>query len=226
MCWLQAPPAGRHCNAVFILACRYFAVIPSHESPVFSQHCNAVFRNTRLSYGTDTLLYPPSLIPVPCAAPSGHSPASGPAPRTPPGGAPPARFQNHRCPGQRWRPRMRHRPAGQWRPRAWGHVGGASQSPGARGRLRHFRYRGRACCGGAGRSAEEAVGQVRGRGRGRSRSQCWGGTGVGAGAESVRGPDPARAEAGAGRRPGGAGGGLCALRCGNDSPALRYAAAS
>lgn len=56
--------------------------------------------------------------------------------------------------------------------------------------------------------------------------RCWGRTGVGAGAESVRGPDPARAEAGAGRRPAGAGGGLCALRCGSDSSALRYAAAS
>lgn len=62
---------------------------------------------------------------LPLPQPGAGTPDTAPAPCVPPAGAPPARFQNH--------PRARHRPAGQWRPRARRHVEGANQSRGVRG---------------------------------------------------------------------------------------------
>lgn len=195
---MQTRSAGRQCNAA----------VPEHS---------------RLPWHRSMAPLLPHESPATATALGGHT-RPGPAPRAPPAGALPARFQNHRYPGQRWRPRARHRPAGQWRPRARAHVAGASQSPGARGVAASLPLPGRGAGPGAAAERDRArrrrrdragPGQVWGRGGGRVWAE-----------ESRRGPDPARAELRAGRRPAGAGRGLCALWCGSGSPALRYATAS
>lgn len=118
----------------------------------------------------------PSLL-IP--SPEGAWPRPGPGPARAP--CRPARFQNHRCPAQRWRPRAQRSTA----PPANGARGPASRGGGepiagrARG-WRHFRCRGRA---GPGREAQRGRGELRRR-RGPGRS----GIGAGAGARAGIGP--------------------------------------